>query len=104
MDSSKGVSNDIPSFFNSDDPITSTISYSERMSAAERISLACPSRIREFAQMLIGFVISPGRANTSRQKSSASCAVISVPDFSAASVTSTHRDIPATISFLIGKL
>jgi hypothetical protein len=42
--------------------------------------------------------------NKSFHKSSASCAVIRLQDFSAASTTNIHLLNQATISFLIGKL
>jgi hypothetical protein len=48
--------------------------------------------------------ISQGTAKTSFHKSSPSLAVIREPDFSLASMTIIHSLIPATISFLTGKL
>tara|TARA_Y100001960_G_scaffold67436_1_gene71161 strand:- start:59 stop:217 length:159 start_codon:yes stop_codon:yes gene_type:complete len=48
--------------------------------------------------------ISQGITKSSFHSSKAKFAVISVHDFSLASITSTPSDNPATISFLMGKL
>ena len=48
-------------------------------------------------------VTSPGTANTSRPSSSAKSAVISAPDRSLASTTTTASERPATIRFLAGE-
>ncbi|MFZ3231970.1 MAG: hypothetical protein WA194_00230 [Patescibacteria group bacterium] len=57
----------------------------------------------EFAHRLPGRITSPGTANTSFQKSSASLAVIRLPDFSLASVTRVPSEKQATKAFRIGK-
>jgi isochorismate hydrolase len=48
--------------------------------------------------------ISQGIANKSFQRSRAKLAVIKLQDFFCASITNVQTEIPATISFLIGKL
>jgi hypothetical protein len=52
----------------------------------------------------LGLNISPGIAKRSFHKSRASFQVIKLPDFFSASIMSVQTDIPATSSFLIGKL
>ena len=57
-----------------------------------------------FDQTEVSFVISHGITKTSLFSSSAKVAVIRVQDFIHASVMRVHDEIPAMISFLIGKL
>jgi hypothetical protein len=60
--------------------------------------------IKVLHQAEFALKISQGIAKTSFHKSSPSLAVIREPDFSLASITTIHSLIPATTSFLTGKL
>lgn len=86
------------------DNCLSTIWYSQSMSSTEVISLPTPSRISLLLPRAPSRVMSAGMTKTSRLDSTASCAVISVPESSPASAINVPRDIPATISLRIGKL
>jgi hypothetical protein len=77
---------------------------SDKISSACKTIFAQDESINLFVQAEFALKISQGTANTSFHKSRASFAVISEPDFSFASMITTHCDNPATISFLIGKL
>ena len=68
----------------------------------ERKTRKVGRRIRP-APKLFDDVMLPGTANTSRFDSSASLTVISEPEYSAASTTTTPKDIPAMIRFRMGK-
>ena len=79
------------------------VTYSTRISWAERISLASPRAIRPLVPALMGASAGPGTANTSRFWSRASRAVISVPLCSAASTAATPADRPLRMRLRMGK-
>lgn len=76
---------------------------SHKTSSGEDTHLAEPSRMSELAHKLPGRTTSHGTANTSFQKSSASLAVMRLPDFSPASVTSVPSEKQATKALRMGK-
>jgi len=80
------------------------ILYSSSISSVQVTILALPFLIRLLHQIELLLYKSHGIANTSFHCSNARLAVISVPDFSPDSITTTQEEIAETISFLIGKL
>lgn len=86
------------------EPILCRSKYSSRISHEHLTIFACPVAISIFDPSLVIRSISPGIAKTSRPCSSASWAVMSVPLERAASGMRTPSEMPATISFRIGKL
>gem|GEM_PF-2405688 len=78
--------------------------YSSSISSQLNINLPSQSLINLLAPRLVSLLISHGTTKTSLLSSNASCAVISVHDFSHASVIIVHLLSQAIISFLIGKL
>lgn len=76
---------------------------SQRTSSGVITHLARPSRMRELAPRLPGRITSPGTAKTSLPNSRASRAVMRLPEFSAASVTSVPSEKEATSAFRMGK-
>ena len=76
---------------------------SHKTSSGTDTHLAEPSRMSELAHTLPGRTTSHGTANTSFQKSRASLAVMRLPDFSPASVTSVPSEKQATKALRIGK-
>ena len=73
-----------------------------RISAAVSVRVA-PLRSKSLQPRLRGSSGEPGTANTSRPCSSAKRAVISEPDFAAASTTTTPRAMPEMIRLRRGK-
>jgi hypothetical protein len=80
------------------------ILYSSKISSTLLVSFASPDFTSVLHQREWALNISQGTANKSFPCSRARFAVIKVPDFSQASTTIIPFEIPAIISFLIGKL